>query len=65
MNRIVLELDKKLNDGELLIYKDGTVKSTNIHKLLPAYLNALECIEQLVKRVDALELQVKELRGED
>lgn len=33
--KTTIELDKKLTDGELLIYKNGVIKSIEIHELLP------------------------------
>lgn len=63
--KIVLELDRNLKDGELLIYENNKVKSVDIHKLLPAYLKSLDDIAILQKRVCELEMKVKELRGED
>lgn len=34
-NKIILEVDKNLVDGEILIYKKGKLKSVEIHNLLP------------------------------
>lgn len=33
--RVVLELDHNLRDGELIIYKDGKLKSVEVRELLP------------------------------
>lgn len=63
--RIVLELDKKLDDNELLMYRNGQIVGVNIYTLLPAYLNALNDIETLKNDIAELKAQVRELRGED
>ena len=66
--KIVIEVDEKLRDGELLVYKDGIVKSVEIHMLLPE----LKKIQKNEEKINELENQckelvqlVKELRGED
>lgn len=38
-SKIILELDKNLVDGEILIYKKGKLKSVEIHNLLPELQN--------------------------
>lgn len=63
--RIVLELDKKLDDNELLMYRNGQIVGVCIYTLLPAYLNALHDIETLKNDIAELKAQVRELRGED
>lgn len=63
--RIVLELDKKIIDNELLMYKDGKIVGKCIYTLLPEYLKALDDIELLKKDIKELKAQIRELRGED
>ena len=62
--KITLELDKNLTEGELLIYKDGIVKSVEIHELLPELLKLKE-IKNLRDDLDYALKAIKELRGED
>ena len=66
--KITLELDRNLTDGELLIYKNGIVKSVEIHELLPE-LQKIKELEGLVKdlraELDSAKIAIKELRGED
>lgn len=38
--RVVLEIDKNLVEGEILVYKDGMLKSVEIHELLSDLLKA-------------------------
>ncbi len=64
MKKITLELDKNLIEGELLIYKDGVVKSVEIHELLPELLKLKE-IKNLRDDLDYALKAIKELRGED
>jgi len=67
--RAVIELDKNLTEGELLIYKDGVIKSVNIRELLKQELKNIvknsEDIQDLKKISQDLDKKVKELRGED
>lgn len=52
MREVILPLDKKLRDGELLIYKNGKVYSVEIHELLPEF-------KQLNERLDELDEKIK------
>lgn len=63
--KIVIETNKPLVDGELLLYKNGKVETVNIHELLPEYQHALENIEALKADTAKLTKLVKELRGEE
>lgn len=72
MKKIILEIKEKLRDGEILQYKDGAVKSVEIHQLLPDLTNLNKIVKNqgelicdLTARVAELEKKVKELRGED
>ena len=66
--KITLELDRNLTEGELLMYKNGIVKSVEIHELLPE-LQKIKELEGLVKdlraELDSAKIAIKELRGED
>lgn len=64
MKQITLKLDKNPVEGELLIFKDGIIKTVEIHELLPELLKLPE-IDELKTRIEVLEAKVKELRGED
>lgn len=33
--KIILDVDGKMNDGEVLYYKDGAVKAIDVRQLLP------------------------------
>lgn len=68
MKKITIEIDKKLCEGELLLYKDGRFVSVEIHELLPELKIIKDDISELKKlkdRIVELEGKVKELRGED
>lgn len=58
--KVVLELDKKLKDGELLIYKDGIIKSVEIHELLPELKKLKNSIKVTNDRINELAILVKE-----
>lgn len=66
--KITLELDRNLTEGELLMYKNGIVRSVEIHELLPE-LQKIKELEGLVKdlraELDSAKIAIKELRGED
>ena len=59
MKKVTLELDKKLVEGELLIYKDGKIKSVEIHELLPELLTIGKDIRDLKQTIVELAKLVK------
>ena len=63
--KIVIETNKPLVDGELLLYKNGKVETVSIHELLPEYQHALETISAQGDAIKHLAKLVKELRGEE
>lgn len=63
--RITLELDKKLIDGQLLMYKDDKIIGVDIFTLLPEYPILLNRIVESEREIARLNGLVKELRGED
>lgn len=65
MKKVVLELDEKLLEGELLLYKNGKIRSIGIFEMIPEYKQALKDIKELQDKVNDLQDKVKELRGED
>lgn len=65
MKKVVIELDRKLMDGELLIYKGDKLCGVTLGELLPEYENALNKIHTLEEEIENLKQQVRELRGED
>lgn len=63
MNRVVLELDNKLLDGELIQYKDGKLVSVEVHELLPELKQLVvlsDEISQLKQTISELAKIVKE-----
>lgn len=63
--KTVIEIDKKLKEGEILIYKDGKLRGVEIHELLPELKTIKADIKALQDfQVDA-DAKIKELRGED
>lgn len=65
MRKVILELDKKLVDGELLIYKNGVVKSIGIHELLPELLEIKDNIRNLSKAEVQDCQEISKLKGRD
>lgn len=65
MKKVTLELDKKLVDGELLIYKNGVVKSIEIHELLPELLVIDNSIRDLSKLENKDHQEINELKARD
>lgn len=70
--KIIIEVDHSLRDGEILQYKDGIVKSVDVHRLLPDLREAKKNISQMEEKMKLLEntvaelsKKVRELRGED
>lgn len=70
--KIIIEVDHNLKEGEILQFKDGLVRSVEIHELLPDLIQAEKAIEEqqskicsLRAEVEDLAAKVKELRGED
>ena len=49
--KIILEIDSKLVDGDILVFKGGKVISKEIHELLPE-----------LKKIKKLENEVEELK---
>lgn len=47
--RIVLEIDKALTEGDVLIYKDGMLKSADLRNLLPELLEMKSEIAKLTE----------------
>ena len=47
--RVVLELDHNLRDGELIIYKDGKLKSVEVRELLPE-LQEIEALKAQIQK---------------
>ena len=70
--RIIIDTKDDLVEGEILQFKDGKIRSVEIHELLPDLTIAKRTIEimdrvigRLESRIVELEAKVKELRGED
>lgn len=61
MHRVVLELDKKLVEGEILIYKDGRLESVEVHRLLPDLKEAIETIEAQGREINELKQTIANL----
>ncbi len=63
--KTVIEIDKKLREGEILIYKDGKLRGVDIHELLPELVNIKADIKDLQEFKKDANAKIKELRGED
>ena len=63
--KIVIETNKPLVDGELLLYKNGKIETVSIHELLPEYAELLNRVSVLENNNRELNTLVRELRGED
>lgn len=70
--KIIIEIENKMNNGDVIVYKNGSYKSIEIHELLPDLMRAKQNIAILENKVAELELKVevlvakvKELRGEE
>lgn len=59
--QVFIELDKKIVDGELLIYKDNMLKSVEIHQLLPELKGILNDIQALKNENDQLKQTIADL----
>ena len=59
--QVFIELDKKIVDGELLIYKDDMLKSVEIHQLLPELKGILNDIQALKNENDQLKQTIADL----
>lgn len=59
--QVFIELDKKIVDGELLIYKDNMLKSVEIHQLLPELKGILNDIQVLKNENDQLKQTIANL----
>ena len=59
--QVFIELDKKIVDGELLIYKDNMLKSVEIHQLLPELKGILNDIQVLKNENDQLKQTIADL----
>lgn len=59
--QVFIELDKKIVDGELLIYKDNMLKSVEIHQLLPELKSILNDIQDLKNENDQLKQTIANL----
>ena len=58
--KTVIELDRKLREGEVLVYKEGKLHGVNIRDLLPE-------LKDFVKKDDLepINKSLRELRGEE
>lgn len=61
MIRTVIELDKKLREGEILIYRNGKLETIEIHELLPDLKDARERIEALEAETLDMKQSIAEL----
>lgn len=61
MKRVVFELDKNLTEGELLIYRDGMIKSVDVHEVLPDLRKAKEDIALLKKNIAEMRQTIADL----
>ena len=59
--QVFIELDKKIVDGELLIYKDNMLKSVEVHQLLPELKGILNDIQVLKNENDQLKQTIADL----
>ena len=59
--KIVIELDKRLNEDEILIYKDGKVKSVEIHELLPEIIDIKQDIVDIKQNIAVIRKTISDL----
>lgn len=59
--RKVFDVDGKIMDGEILIYKDGKIKGYKIHELLPDLEEAKNDISHQDEKIAKLEQTVADL----
>lgn len=59
--KIVIELDKRLNEDEVLIFKDGKVKSVEIHELLPEIIDIKKDIVDINKNIAVIRKTISDL----
>ena len=61
MNRVTIVLDRKLVDGEILIYKDNKLKSVEVHELLPEIIVFDEELKAIHKEINNLKKTISDL----
>lgn len=72
MSKLVVEIEGKINEGDILVFRNNRFIAIKVKELLPEiktlreilYENT-EAIEKLEKKIYSLEIKVKELRGEE
>lgn len=72
MSKLVVEIEGKINEGDILVFRNNKFIAIKVKELLPEiktlreilYENT-EAIEKLEKKIYGLEIKVKELRGEE
>ena len=63
--KTVIEIDKKLKEGDILVYRNGKLQSVEIHELLPELKTMKSDIKELQEFKEDADTKIKELRGED
>ena len=61
MTKAVIELDKRLNDNEILVYKKDKLEGRNIHELLPEIPVIQEEIQNLKLEINGLKKTISDL----
>jgi len=61
MIRVVLEMEKKPRDGDVLVYKNGRLIGTDCHVLLPDLKEARDDIREVQTQVQQLKHDVGEM----
>ena len=61
MTKAVIELDKKLNDNEILVYIKDKLEGRNIHELLPEVHEMQEEIQNLKLEINGLRQTISDL----
>ena len=61
MRKMILEVDNKLMEGEVMIYHNGKVASTEVHRLLPDLKTLKNKVAELENEIEQLKNNLVEL----
>lgn len=61
MKKIILEIEGKLSEGDILVYRKGSLKPVDIHNLLPELSEALKAIQAQGEELADLRKNIAEI----